>query len=112
MLINRQQWQENHYLVDWSSKVESGTLNEIYGTEFIPTKRETRATNDKRDEKTPRRAHTSISRKLESIHTHKMCLQTALHSLKLYFSHDQNSIVVYKFSCLGFKSTCIGQTAP
>ena len=52
MLINRKKWKENQYPEQWSSKVEPESLSKNHGAKLIPTKTETRAIDDKRDEKT------------------------------------------------------------
>ena len=52
-MIKRKQWTEKHYTEEWSSKVESETLSKTLGANLIPTKTETRPTDDKRDEKPP-----------------------------------------------------------
>ena len=52
-MINRQQWKKNQYPEEGASELESGKLSYFFGAEFIPTKKDSRATIEKRDEKPP-----------------------------------------------------------
>ena len=53
MLINRKQWKENQYPEEWSFKDESETVSKNFGANLLPTKTDTRATDDKREVKPP-----------------------------------------------------------
>ena len=97
------------YTEEWSSKVESETLSKTLGANLIPTKTETRATDDKRGEKPQCSCFNFEEIKVNCLQTRCAAsptnkeiktrnLKTALPSLNSPFSRDLNSNVVYKLS--------------
>ena len=122
MLINRKQWKENQFPEEWSFNVESETLRKNLGAKLLPTKTDTRTTDDKREVKPPMlmlqyRGNLSqlFANKVRSITNAQIAfmtrkLKTALPSLKLSLSRELKPNLVYKLSCSGCNSTYVGQT--
>ena len=119
ILIKRNQWTEKHYTEEWSSKVESETLSKTLGANLIPTKTETRATDDKRGEKPQCSCFNFEEIKINCLQTRCAAsptnkeiktrnLKTTLPSLKAPFSRDLNSNVVYKLSFCVCNSAYVG----